>query len=63
MAKEESMIRSFRDQRTRSINDGTVRKGFPVDLVRRAQLLLAVIDAARELSDLASPPGNRLEKL
>ncbi len=57
------MIRSFKDKLTRSIDDGSVRKGFPADLVRRAQQLLALLDAARDLNDLRSPPGNRLEKL
>ena len=57
------MIRTFRDALTRSIADGTVTKGFPPDLVRRAQLLLTVLEAAVSLEDLRSPPGNRLEKL
>ncbi|CAH0338697.1 type II toxin-antitoxin system RelE/ParE family toxin [Rhizobium sp. CECT 9324] len=57
------MIRSFKDKRTRSIDDGSIRKGFPADLVRRAQQLLALLDAAKDLRDLRSPPGNRLEKL
>lgn len=57
------MIRSFKDKRTRSIDDGSIRKGFPADLVRRAQQLLALLDAAKDLSDLRSPPGNRLENL
>lgn len=57
------MIRSFKDKLTQSIDDGTVRKGFPADLVRRAQQLLTVLNAATSLEDLRSPPGNRLEKL
>ena len=57
------MIRSFRDKLTRSVDDGTVRKGFPADLLRRAQQLLTLLDAAKELADLRSPPGNRLERL
>lgn len=57
------MIRSFRDKLTQSVADGTVRKGFPEGLMRRAQQLLLVLDAANELRDLRSPPGNRLEKL
>lgn len=56
-------IRSFKDKRTASIDDGSVKKGFPTDLVRRAQLLLTVLDAATVLEDLRSPPGNHLEKL
>ena len=57
------MIRTFKDALTRSIADGTIKKGFPPDLVRRAQQLLTVLDAAVSLDDLRSPPGNRLEKL
>lgn len=57
------MIRSYKDKLTRSIDDGRVRKGFPPDLVRRAQQLLTVLNAATSLEDLRSPPGNRLEKL
>ncbi len=57
------MIRSFKDKLTRSIADGTVRKGFPADLVRRAQQLLTLLDAASSMEDLRSPPGNRLEEL
>jgi proteic killer suppression protein len=57
------MIRSFRDKRTEAVDAGTIRKGFPAELVRRAQQLLTLIDAARSLDDLRSPPGNRLEKL
>lgn len=57
------MIRSFKDRLTRSIDDGSVRKGFPADLIRRAQQLLVLLDAAKDLNDLRSPPGNRLEKL
>lgn len=57
------MIRSFKDRLTRSIDDGSVRKGFPADLIRRAQQLLVLLDAAKDLNDLRSPPGNRLEML
>lgn len=57
------MIRSFRDKLTASIDDGSVRKGFPSELVRRTQQMLVLLDAAVVLDDLRSPPGNRLEKL
>jgi proteic killer suppression protein len=57
------VIQSYRDKLTESIAIGSVRKGFPRDLVRRAQLLLTVLEYATELNDLRSPPGNRLEKL
>ena len=57
------MIRSFADSLTQTVADGSVRKGFPADLVRRAQQLLTLVDAATSIEDLRSPPGNRLEKL
>ncbi len=57
------MIRSFKDKLTESVADGSVRKGFPPDLVRRAQLLLNALDAATSLEDLRFPPGNRLPAL
>ena len=38
-------------------------RAFPAGLVRAARKKLAILHAARELKDLLSPPGNRLEKL
>lgn len=57
------MVRSFKNKFTESIEDGTVKKGFPTDLIRRAQQLLTILSLAEDLGDLRSPPGNRLEKL
>ena len=36
---------------------------FPADLARPARKKLARLHAAKDLRDLLSPPGNRLEKL
>lgn len=57
------MIRSFRDKLSEAVDDGSVKKGFPPELIRRAQQLLSLLDAAADINDLRSPPGNRLEKL
>ena len=57
------MIRSYRNKQTEAVANGTVKKGFPADLVRRAQLLLNALEVATALDDLRSPPGNHLEKL
>ena len=57
------MILSFKDKLTQSIDDGSVRKGFPQELVRRAQQLLNLLNHTTNINDLRSPPGNRLEKL
>lgn len=57
------MIRSYKDKLTEAIANGSVKKGFPPDLVRRAQQLLILLRIAGDIEDLRSPPGNRLEKL
>lgn len=38
-------------------------RAFPAALIKPARKKLAILHAARELKDLLSPPGNRLEKL
>jgi proteic killer suppression protein len=40
-----------------------VPKGFPGDIVKAARRRLVQVDAAGRLTDLAAPPGNRLEAL
>lgn len=57
------MIRSYKGKLVETVAGGSVRKGFPPELVRRTQQLLTVLHAAVTLGDLRSPPGNRLEKL
>lgn len=57
------MIRSTRGKLIEGIIGGRRPKGFPADLVRRAEVKVALVDAARDLEDLRVPPGNRLEKL
>lgn len=57
------MIRSFRDVKIDQIAKGKSPKGFPSDLVRATRQKLFMLDAAAELNDLRSPPGNRLEAL
>jgi proteic killer suppression protein len=57
------MIRTKRDRRVDLILGGTVPKGFPPDLMRAAVKKLLMLDAARTLEALRSPPGNRLEAL
>lgn len=57
------MIVSFRGKAIEAIAAGEAPKGFPPDLVRRAERRLRAIDHAASLNDLRSPPGNRLEAL
>jgi proteic killer suppression protein len=57
------VIRSFRDKTTEAVFEGESPKGFPSDLVRVARRKLRYLNAAADLADLKSPPGNRLEAL
>ena len=60
------MIRSFGDRLTESIyhgaKDARVRR-FPRDVLKVALRKLDMLETARVLGDLRSPPGNRLEAL
>jgi proteic killer suppression protein len=60
------MIASFRDRATEDLYHGrpTSRtRRFPSQVVPIALRKLDMLDCARLLSDLAAPPGNRLEAL
>lgn len=60
------MIQSFGDKRTEDLFEGIssreTRK-FPSDLIKVAVRKLDMLNAAYQLEDLRSPPGNRLEAL
>ena len=57
------MIRTTKDKQIVEIRSGRTTKGFPSDLIARAQRRLAQLDAATRLSDLKVPPSNQLEAL
>jgi proteic killer suppression protein len=57
------VIRSFRNKTAEAVFNGESPKGFPADLVKAARRKLRYLNAADELSDLRSPPGNHLEAL
>ncbi|MBI5119947.1 MAG: type II toxin-antitoxin system RelE/ParE family toxin [Rhodospirillales bacterium] len=57
------MIRSFADRDAQAIFEGRFARRLPADLQRQAQRKLLQLNAAERLTDLASPPGNRLEAL
>ena len=57
------MIRSFACRETeRLFNDKSARR-LPADIQRVARRKLLILGQARQLRDLRSPPGNRLEAL
>lgn len=61
------MIIGFKDRGAEDIYDGAdtraARKTLPKALWKVAQRKLDMLQAARNLQDLRSPPGNRLEAL
>ena len=60
------MIASFGDQATADLYHGARTRrarSFPADLAPTALRKLDMLNAAHALSDLRSPPGNRLELL
>jgi len=57
------MIRGFADRSTERLFRRERVRHFPADLLRVMLRKLAVLDAAGNLEDLRSPPGNRLERL
>lgn len=57
------MIRTTKDRRIADVRAGKTFKGFPADLILKAQRKLAQLDAATHLNDLRVPPSNHLEAL
>ena len=58
-----AMIRSFACRETeRLFNDETARR-LPANIQHVARRKLVMLNQARQLDDLRSPPGNRLEAL
>ncbi|WP_206453609.1 type II toxin-antitoxin system RelE/ParE family toxin [Aurantimonas marina] len=57
------MIVSYKGKTVEAVAAGRAIKGFPADLVTRAERRLRAVANAIQLDDLRSPPGNRLEKL
>jgi toxin HigB-1 len=57
------MIRSFADRDAEALFNGRFAKKLAHDVQRVAQRKLRLIHQAEVLSDLAAPPGNRLEPL
>ncbi|MDD5036061.1 MAG: type II toxin-antitoxin system RelE/ParE family toxin [Methylococcaceae bacterium] len=57
------MIKSFADKETEKLFERRFSRRLPPDIQAIARRKLEVLDAADSLSDLMTPPSNRLEKL
>ncbi|MFB9231102.1 type II toxin-antitoxin system RelE/ParE family toxin [Pseudohalocynthiibacter aestuariivivens] len=58
-----NMIQGTKGKLIAAVIAGKPGKGFPSDLVRRAERKVAILDSARDLNDLRIPPSNNLEAL
>lgn len=56
-------IKSFNDKETRKIYNGKFSKRIPQIIAKKAYIKLVMIDNAKDINDLRSPPSNHLEKL
>jgi len=57
------MIKSFQDKETEKIFNRQISKKLPENIQSIARKKLVILDAAAQLNDLRTPPGNRLEAL
>lgn len=57
------MIKSWKSKDAKAVFEGQSPKGFPANLVSRTRMLLALLNAATDVEQLRSPPGNRLHQL
>lgn len=57
------MIRDFSCDETERIWEGQSSRRFPADIQNTARRKLRYIHFAKDITDLRSPPGNRLEAL
>ena len=56
------MIYTFKDKATEALWQGR-KSGYPVEILKRGLVKLAMLDAMTDLEQLKIPPSNRLEKL
>lgn len=56
-------IKSWKSKQTQAVFDGESPGVVPKKVLKRANAKLLMLHAATALKDLASPPGNHLEKL
>jgi proteic killer suppression protein len=57
------MIRSWKNAAAREAFEGRTPKGFSAEIAKAARRRLAQLDAAAQVEDMRTPPGNRLKKV
>jgi proteic killer suppression protein len=57
------MIKSWGNDEAKEVFEGRSPRAVPADIQKRARRVLAQLNAATSVSDMGSPPSNRLHKL
>ena len=57
------MIRNFADKETEGVWNGVRSRKLPPDIQNAALMRLRMLNQAKTLDDLRTPPGNRLHAL
>lgn len=57
------MIQGWKGKVAKEVFEGRSPKGFPSDLFKVTRRRLQQLDAAAQIEDMKTPPGNRLHKL
>ena len=57
------MIKGWKNDAAREAFEGRTPKGFAQEITKAARRRLAQLDAAAQVNDMATPPGNRLKKV
>lgn len=57
------MIQGWGNDEAKAVFEGRAPRAVPTDVLKRARRVLAALNAAAEVGDMASPPGNKLHKL
>ncbi|MBJ7411754.1 MAG: type II toxin-antitoxin system RelE/ParE family toxin [Phenylobacterium sp.] len=59
----ELVIQSWGNGDAEEVFKGRAPRGVPQQIIARARRILAALNAATAVGDMATPPGNRLHKL
>lgn len=57
------MIQSWGAKTAEDVFKGRTPRGLPPQIMARARRILAALNAATSVGDMATPPGNKLHKL
>lgn len=57
------MIETWGNSDAKEVFEGRAPRAVPADILTRARRVLAQLNAATQVSDMATPPGNRLHKV